>query len=706
MVKLIRLASNNDLNFAANFDNDIIVPPGSKLALQNLTFKTEFTSVSINSSNNIVKFTGNIDPSDGQPGYSSLLTPKNYSGSSGFNDFLENIERTLNTTLESNSNQPTYLPNYGHNKDWNVVYGSFKVPTDRAGDDADPMRYDVNSITFRYSILCTPNGPTFGMGFPQGTENQELWEGGPSLELFATDQGVNTVQMAAGIERTAEPINTVICYENIKLSRGNALFMVRVADFRNNGFIVNNNGFTIGVTTTNLVGYQGDDLDPLTDDDRGYEVAFNRESEPYSYSIHNAGVTTTKYPQRVSATTYTNPNEHDIMWCRIDREPNSPHKQILRLGIWQIPQKYYLNLPQGNVWQDSPINSTTTFDETDLGDVATYRMVVASGIGAGTIYWYKHSNNVINYWEVFYTKPVAGSVVDTFAIVEPSTGVITIGGINTLTPAQMPSNVSVPGGDAVEFVLYSKELSEEELDSGFYPYMFVCGASVDVKADMPCFTVDPFMEGNTNNEITGFRDYNISNILHAQDVFNIFPNIDAFGRRKTVHTAELTMHSDVWNYLGMKPRTAKDEDGYQGMNLKIENEDGVSPMQATWLATTESQLDADDNFIVESLTLPLDCYDASDVFYSPKEQQDSSIIVNPETEKKGRRKNILATIPINDNNNGLVQFDTNSPVFIDLKNTDPILLRNLKLRVLRQDFSPVSTGLSNSIMTLLLDTGR
>ena len=72
MVKLIRLASNNDLNFAANFDNDIIVPPGSKLALQNLTFKTIFTSVNINSSNNIVSFTGNIAPTDIQPGFSSL----------------------------------------------------------------------------------------------------------------------------------------------------------------------------------------------------------------------------------------------------------------------------------------------------------------------------------------------------------------------------------------------------------------------------------------------------------------------------------------------------------------------------------------------------------------------------------------------------------------------------------------------------------
>ena len=129
-------------------------------------------------------------------------------------------------------------------------------------------------------------------------------------------------------------------------------------------------------------------------------------------------------------------------------------------------------------------------------------------------------------------------------------------------------------------------------------------------------------------------------------------------------------------------------------------------MQATWLAVTESQLDADDNFIVESLTLPLDCYDASEIFYSSPEQNDASILTNPQTEKIGRRKNILATIPISDNNNGLVQYDTNTPVFIDLKNTESILLRNIRLRVLRQDFSPVETGTSSSIMTLLLHTGN
>ena len=704
MVKLIRLASNNDLNFAANFDADIIVPPRSKLALQNLTFKTIFTSVNINSSNNVVTFTGNIDPADIQPGFSSLLPSKSYSGGSGFNDFLDDIEDALNATLESNSNQPTSNTG-GYNKKWNVVYSSFKVPTDRAGEDADPMRYDENSITFRYSILCTPNGPTYSQGFPQGTENQQLWVPGPNVVIEATDQGVNTVQMRTGVARTTGRTRNVICNENIKLSKGNALFMVRIADYNFNGegSEIKNNGFGIGITTSNLINLQGSGTSiPLAD--RQYGVIFNRDSEGYLY--HNRPdftIGSTIYPQRVSATTYTNPNHHDIMWCRIDRHPTT-HKQILRLGVWQIPIENYYNLPAGNIWTQTPTVATETFDETDLGDVATYRMTVTTGTGVGTIQWWKTTGSTT--WDIFNAKPVEGSVPDGTAVIDTGTGAMLIGGVTTLTPAQMPTLVELAPGAAVEHVFLTHTLSDAEIESGFYPYMYMRGSSVDVKADAPCFTVDPYMEGNGKNEITGFRDYNIPNILKAAD-FDIMPTIDV-ARRSVSYTAKLTMHSNVWSYLGFSPSTAKDINGYQHINVKIENSgDAVAhPMQATWFAVTESQLDADDNFIVESLTLPLDCYDASEIFYSSPEQNDASILTNPQTEKIGRRKNILATIPISDNNNGLVQYDTNTPVFIDLKNTESILLRNIRLRVLRQDFSPVETGSSSSIMTLLLDTGN
>ena len=61
------------------------------------------------------------------------------------------------------------------------------------------------------------------------------------------------------------------------------------------------------------------------------------------------------------------------------------------------------------------------------------------------------------------------------------------------------------------------------------------------------------------------------------------------------------------------------------------------------------------------------------------------------------------TIPTNDNTNGLVEFQTNTPIFIDIGNTEKINVKNLNLRVLRKDFSPIKQKPGLAIMTLLID---
>ena len=54
---------------------------------------------------------------------------------------------------------------------------------------------------------------------------------------------------------------------------------------------------------------------------------------------------------------------------------------------------------------------------------------------------------------------------------------------------------------------------------------------------------------------------------------------------------------------------------------------------------------------------------------------------NTTVAKTGRRYNILATIPVNDNS-GFVQFDSNEVVYIDLDNSFKQNISNLRLRVL------------------------
>ena len=56
MVKLIRLASNNDGLFKSAFGSSIDIKPNGKIALLNLTFRTDFNVLNIDDSNNEITF--------------------------------------------------------------------------------------------------------------------------------------------------------------------------------------------------------------------------------------------------------------------------------------------------------------------------------------------------------------------------------------------------------------------------------------------------------------------------------------------------------------------------------------------------------------------------------------------------------------------------------------------------------------------------
>jgi len=71
----------------------------------------------------------------------------------------------------------------------------------------------------------------------------------------------------------------------------------------------------------------------------------------------------------------------------------------------------------------------------------------------------------------------------------------------------------------------------------------------------------------------------------------------------------------------------------------------------------------------------------------------------------GRRKNILMTIPVNDNTSGIVEYESSTPIFIDIDNANEINAKNLNFRILRKDFSPIIQGEQSAIMTILIKKG-
>lgn len=93
-----------------------------------------------------------------------------------------------------------------------------------------------------------------------------------------------------------------------------------------------------------------------------------------------------------------------------------------------------------------------------------------------------------------------------------------------------------------------------------------------------------------------------------------------------------------------------------------------------------------DNYIVELMNLQLQSYDG----YSD----------NVNNIRAGR-KNILATIPIDQDINDILRYNATTPYFLNLDNKGDVILRNIRARILNLDYSPVETqGLS--VMTLLI----
>ena len=137
--------------------------------------------------------------------------------------------------------------------------------------------------------------------------------------------------------------------------------------------------------------------------------------------------------------------------------------------------------------------------------------------------------------------------------------------------------------------------------------------------------------------------------------------------------------------------------GAQTLANHLGYNDVYYPTDATYLLFTTSfsvkgerriitDATKNDNYIVELMNLQLQSYDG----YSD----------NVNNIRAGR-KNILATIPIDQDINDILRYNATTPYFLDLDNKDDVILRNIRARILNLDYSPVETeGLS--VMTLLI----
>ena len=91
-----------------------------------------------------------------------------------------------------------------------------------------------------------------------------------------------------------------------------------------------------------------------------------------------------------------------------------------------------------------------------------------------------------------------------------------------------------------------------------------------------------------------------------------------------------------------------------------------------------------DAILVQLMNLQIESYDSFSTSSTPS---------------GGQRSNILAVIPTTVG--GKIIFSPNYPTFLDLNNEEPILLRNLNIRCLREDYSPILINGMGTIVILI-----
>jgi len=289
------------------------------------------------------------------------------------------------------------------------------------------------------------------------------------------------------------------------------------------------------------------------------------------------------------------------------------------------------------------------------------------------------------------------------------------------------------GGAGRERLIFSQPLTDEEINGTLTPYIYMRGTKDNIQLDMLRFTPDPYFLVNDMNipistqpgkcdDVIGYvlqtsahsfdNSGTITNPISepireavainyaTTDANNLFGNTLGYfpkpslffgGDLAEVLGLNKTGDNSSWNLATRFPLFT-----YQ-INQNIDDE----PLNTIGFhidAPFETLFTKNDSYIVETLSLPLLSYNSS-IRFTNNIANNKQINGNRQT--RGSRRNILATIPFTDES-GLVQYEPNEIVYIDISNNDKINLRNIELRILDANFDPIRIiGLAD--MTLLID---
>ena len=707
MVKLIRLTTENDNNFNVDMDSDLKLGPNASVALQNLTFETQFQTLVVSGDDREVKFNFDVDEYELTGTHTNSLKLEAYD-SANYPDFFDDLAGTLNETCSIGSSTKLGVP--GDTAQMNN-YMQFNVSgvTEKkaiqmrlapmlhpllktrafdyqyeAADEDSGYERSAEMFTSHPAAYSDsdPSDPTTSPGIILRAINQT----GPD-PLDPLDYGL--------ISREAGGSTDIDRYfhaaDGVEWSKGSAVWWCRVHLLVDSGQGKDASGFGIGLSKTKHVGGA-----VLPDASRDYEIRVFKPGVNVEYIDPSTAHTLTDGHVANVKVDATDVGRNDIMMLRKDRN-------VIRGLYITEAGGGYLDLPAGGNWLRAPSVETERFDQLDLGDIATYRRTQPADPTYAQWWQAVDATN----WNIYNTKPVFGATPSSTGVAVLATGVITVAA-TTFTPTTIPD--TVPLGTITE--LFSHTIPQAEKNLPLYPYGYVQAGVTLALMGQPSITLDPFAIEKVkasgykdiiqpkNGDIYGYDGTVAGGQLEdgyersTGDIILQLPSLDQkyYGADGGVpnQLVHVTIAKDILRWMGFAG-TKYVGDGNHTFTPPFNTKQFLSTFGFEIIPEDVFSIKNSDNYVVVLDSNPLVSFDASTT---------QGLLTNdPLASKIGRRANILATLPINDND-GFVESEVNELVYIDLDNQMPQNISNLRLRVLDKALFPVKTT-GTSVMTLL-----
>ncbi len=601
MVKLVRLTTENDNKFEAQMDSEIKLKANASVALQNLTFESEFTTLTISGAERNVVYNFNTDAYPALEN-TGLLSIASYN-STNYETFFSDLEGALNDTCSLGGAGRGYPGDTNQQNNY-MQFNVFEESDTRSIEmRVTPMLHPLlKTRLFEVNVEPQVSGD-YDLSQLLFTAQPAAYNQSELNPVVPSTQGIHITEVAdqsqaifwgvlAREEGTAsnQRDRYFVPNDKVEWSKGSAVWWCRVQNLIDNGGGKETNGFAIGLSQTPIVA--GNTTIASTHQD--FEIRCYKPGDNYEYidpTTSNSHIDSGVPPVQVSSGTV---DAHDIMMLRKDG-----------------------NLIRGFI------------------------------------------------------------------------------------------NTRASGGTSTKIFEYTIPLTER--NKPLYPYAYFCGAGEHASMGQPSLTLDPFaidtLQGSVGNDYLniltpgGGDQYGFTGVfvnggpsgynLSSVGIMTVSPVLDQEYYSlagKLNQEITLKLNNEVLRFLGFNIVGIGDTTFKPTFNAPS------FPFGFEIVPGSTFQVTNSDNYVVVLDSNPLLSYDAS--------RSQGLLLNDKEASKIGRRLNILATIPVNDNSSGVVEFEPNELVYIDLDNEYPQNISNLRLRVLDKSLNPVET-IGESVMTLL-----